>query len=73
MKTATLTIDGMTCGGCVASVRRVLERLPGVASVAVDLASASAVVTLEQPEATEAAMRGAIVGAGFTVRQFTLS
>lgn len=39
-----LAITGMTCSGCVAAVTRVLSRVPGVASVEVDLASARAAV-----------------------------
>ena len=30
METTTLQIKGMTCGGCVASVKRVLRRVDGV-------------------------------------------
>lgn len=35
--TINLQIDGMTCSGCVASVRRVLEAVPLVRAVSVDL------------------------------------
>lgn len=73
MHTATLTIDGMTCGGCVASVRRVLARAPGVASVQVDLATHAATVSLDPAVATESALRAAVEGAGFTVRQYALA
>ena len=30
MTTVTLNIDGMTCGGCVKSVTRILSELDGV-------------------------------------------
>ena len=30
MQTVTLNIDGMTCGGCVKSVTRLLEGVEGV-------------------------------------------
>ncbi|HEV2545707.1 MAG TPA: heavy metal-associated domain-containing protein [Stellaceae bacterium] len=39
-----LAISGMTCNGCAAAVTRVLSRVPGVASVEVDLAGARAAV-----------------------------
>jgi len=39
-----LAIAGMTCNGCAAAVTRVLSRVPGVASVEVDLAGARAAV-----------------------------
>jgi len=73
MKTATLSIEGMTCGGCVASVRRVLERLPGVSAVDIDLDTHSARVTLDPAQVAEPALRAAVDGAGFSVRQLTLA
>lgn len=39
-----LTIDGMTCGHCVKAVEKALAALPGVKSVAVDLAKGSATI-----------------------------
>lgn len=40
-----LSISGMTCGGCAATVTRVLSRVPGVTAAEVDFASGRAVVT----------------------------
>lgn len=37
MTTSTFTVDGMTCGHCVASVTVELSRLAGVTGVEVDL------------------------------------
>ena len=34
METITMNVEGMTCGGCVASVTRVLKAVPGVDDVA---------------------------------------
>jgi copper chaperone len=34
-----ITVKGMSCGHCVASVTKALEALPGVSEVQVDLAS----------------------------------
>lgn len=31
-----LTVTGMTCGGCAATVQRVLSRVPGVTAAEVD-------------------------------------
>ncbi len=42
--TATLAINGMTCGGCANSVKRTLAAQPGVTAVEVDLASGLAEV-----------------------------
>ncbi len=40
-----LKIDGMTCGHCTAAVKKALERVTGVASAEVDLATGRARVT----------------------------
>ena len=40
MTTVTLNVEGMTCGGCVASVTRVLNALPGVSDATVSAAGA---------------------------------
>ena len=42
--TIHLKIDGMSCGHCVASVKKALESVPGVDSAAVDLSAGSAAV-----------------------------
>jgi len=47
MTTTRLNVNGMTCGGCVASVTRVLKATPGVADCDVDLAGKSATVTFD--------------------------
>ncbi|XVF67206.1 hypothetical protein PTKIN_Ptkin10aG0101700 [Pterospermum kingtungense] len=39
-----LNVGGMSCGGCAASVKRILESQPQVSSAAVDLATETAVV-----------------------------
>ena len=39
MTTSTFTVEGMTCGHCVASVTEELSRLAGVTGVEVDLAT----------------------------------
>lgn len=61
-----LLVDGMSCGGCVASVERALGALDSVASVKVDLATRRVVVSgpqdLSRPE-----LVAAIERAGFEV------
>jgi len=68
MENTTLHIDGMTCGGCVASVTRVLSRLLGVASANVSLEKAQAVVEHDAATAPLTALRAAVEDAGFSVR-----
>ncbi len=52
---ARLTIHGMTCAGCVRAVESALERVPGVASAAVNLATEEARVVLDQSLAADGA------------------
>lgn len=44
MSSTTLSIQGMNCAGCAEKVEAALRGIPGVATVAVDLAHGTAVV-----------------------------
>ena len=69
METITLNVSGMTCGGCVASVTRVLKAMPGVAEVAVTLTPGAAKISFD-PARTDAAKLGAAIeDAGYDVAQ----
>jgi P-type Cu+ transporter len=59
-----LEITGMTCASCVRRVERALEEVPGVAAATVNLAAASADVTLAQP-VKPGTLITAITGAGY--------
>ena len=67
METTTIKIDGMTCGGCVASVTRVLKAVPGVSVAAVTLAPGQATVTFDALQTNVPALRQAVEGAGYDV------
>jgi copper chaperone len=67
METITMNVQGMTCGGCVASVTRVLKAVPGVADVAVTLQPGAAKVTFDPTRTSVPALKGAIVDAGYDV------
>ena len=67
MENITLNVKGMTCGGCVASVTRVLKAVPGVSEVAVTLQPGAASVTFDPVRTQAPALRAAIEGAGFDV------
>ena len=67
MTTVKLKVDGMTCGGCVASVARVIKAVPGVADARVRLDAASAEVDFDPERTDVAAIRTAIEGAGYEV------
>jgi copper chaperone len=67
MTTVTLKVEGMTCGGCVASVTRVLRTVPGVDDVAVTLRPGEARVDFDPARTDVAALKAAIEGAGYDV------
>ena len=60
-----LTIQGMSCGGCVASLRNALAALPGVTVKDVQIGSAT-VETDGSPQTAEA-IKAAVDDAGFVV------
>lgn len=52
MERVTLAITGMTCGHCVAAVRKALAAVPGVGEVEVTLSPPRAVVSLDPSSTT---------------------
>lgn len=67
MNTLTLTVSGMSCMGCVNSVKNLVSALPGVASVQVDLASGRVEVGHDPARASVDTIRQAIEGGGYQV------
>jgi copper chaperone len=67
MTTVTLKVEGMSCGGCVASVTRVLTALPGVSDATVSLQGGTAQVSFDEARTNLAALRTAIEDAGYEV------
>jgi len=65
METAEIKIEGMTCEGCVKSVTRTLQSVPGVKEVQVSLKDARARVTFDSTKASVAALKGAVERAGY--------
>ena len=51
-RTAIFSVENMTCALCPITVRTVIERLPGVEDVQVDLESKTAVVVFDDAQAT---------------------
>lgn len=64
-KTVTLRVEGMTCGGCVIGVRKVLTRLDGVAKANVSYDTQRAIVTYDPAKVTIAQMIAAIRTLGY--------
>jgi copper ion binding protein len=68
MATITLNIDGMTCGGCVKSVTKVLNDLDGVRSATVSLENKNAQVEFDEGKIQIAQLVEAVEDAGFDAR-----
>ena len=66
METTELSVGGMTCGGCEASIKRALERVDGVIVVTASHESGSVIVDSDPP-VERARIVEAIEGAGYEV------
>ncbi|MBR8744227.1 heavy-metal-associated domain-containing protein [Nocardiopsis sp. MG754419] len=64
--TAVYTVEGMTCGHCVASVTEEVGAVTGITGLQVDLEAKKVTVTGEG-EIDDAAVRAAIDEAGYEV------
>ena len=67
METITFDVSGMTCMGCVASVKRVLTPLPGVSQVDVVLETGKVSVSYVAGQVQPAQFKQAIQDAGYQV------
>lgn len=67
MTTVTLNIDGMTCGGCVKSVTRILSELDGVSHAEVNLENKSAVVNFDESKVKINQLVDAVEDGGYDV------
>lgn len=65
MQTITLNIGGMTCGGCVKSVARILEGVNGVTKAEVSLENKAAVIEFDPSQTNPAALIEAVEDGGF--------
>lgn len=67
METLTLNVKGMTCMGCVNSVKRVLTPIAGVANVEVVLETGKVDIGFDASQAKADQFRKAIRNAGYEV------
>jgi copper chaperone len=67
METTTIPVKGMTCMGCVSSVKRVLDNMAGVTQAEVSLEKAQAAVTYDSGKTSLQAIKTAITDAGYDV------
>ncbi|MGJ9403663.1 heavy-metal-associated domain-containing protein [Arthrobacter sp. KK5.5] len=69
MNTKTISIDGMTCGHCVASVTEEIQSIAGVQDVQVELVAGgvSTATVTSATDVSEATLSEAVAEAGYTV------
>ena len=67
METIQFNIRGMTCNGCVNSVKNVLQKTPGVTGVEVSLEQNRATVIYDPAQAKPAQLKAAVEDAGYDV------
>ena len=65
MQSLTIPITGMSCGGCVSSIRNALSKAPGVTNAEVKIGSA--VVTYDPARTNPEALRQVITQAGYAL------
>ena len=64
-QTATLRVEGMTCGSCPYQVKKSLTSVEGVKAADVSLETKLATVTFDDAKTDVAALTAATAGAGF--------
>src|ERR687886_544911 len=65
----SLPVKGMTCASCVRRVERAIGKVPGVQSVAVNLATERATIDYYPGAASVADLRAAVEKAGYGIGQ----
>jgi copper chaperone len=61
----TFVIAGMSCGGCVNSLTRVLKSVPGIEPITIEVGKAQ--LRLDPARATSDSVKAAVARAGFEV------
>lgn len=64
-QTRIIKIEGMTCGGCVASVHNATANIDGLNDMSIELADNQATVTFDDSKTSAEAIAAAIDDAGF--------
>jgi len=65
LETVKLKISGMTCQGCVRSVKNVLENVPGVTTAEISLQNSEARVVFDRARASLESLKAAVEEAGY--------
>lgn len=64
-QTVTLNVSGMTCAACPITVKKALEKVPGVSKIEVRLEKKQVVVTYEDSKTNTDALVKATTNAGY--------
>lgn len=64
-QTQIINIEGMTCGGCVASVHTATADIDGLDNISIELADNQATVTFDDSKTSAEKIAAAIDEAGF--------
>jgi mercuric ion binding protein len=67
-RTVVFAVENMTCALCPITVRKAMERVPGVASVTVDADAMTATVVYDPARASDDAIAAASAGAGYPAK-----
>ena len=67
MQTTILNINGMTCMGCVNSIKNVIEKISGVSSADVSLENKQVKIQHDPEKTNINRFKEVIVGAGFEI------
>lgn len=67
MEIVIFNVKGMSCMGCVNSVRNVLEPIPGVTKIEVNLEPGQVVINFDANQARPEQFKAAIEDAGYEV------
>ena len=65
MTNKTYTISGMSCGGCVNSLTRVLKSVPGIEPLKIEVGKAE--LRVDESRVSSQVVRDAVERAGFAV------
>lgn len=66
--TAVLQVENMTCSACPITVRKALQKVPGVSEAKVDLKTQSATVRFDPAKTSVDALTAATANAGYPSR-----
>lgn len=65
LKTVTLKVENMTCSACPLTVRKALEKVPGVAKAKADFGTKTATATFDPAKTSVEALTRATTEAGY--------